>query len=41
MITLLRRSQKIDVFIRACLGAYQSNPNEYENYRGRKGNEAY
>jgi hypothetical protein len=32
---------KIDAFIRARLGAYQSNPNEYENYRGRKGNEAY
>jgi hypothetical protein len=25
---------KIDAFIRARLGAYQSNPNEYENYRG-------
>ena len=40
MITPLRRSQ-IDAFMSARLGAYQSNPNEYENYRGRKGNEAY
>ncbi len=32
---------KIDAFVRARLGAYKSNPKEYENYKGRKGSDVY
>jgi hypothetical protein len=35
------RVLKIDAFIRARLGAYQNNLKEYENYKGRKGNDVY
>lgn len=32
---------KIDAFVRARLGAYKSDPKEYERYKGKKGSEIY